>query len=506
MVLEPQSKFSSDDVEELLKKEGPWKLSPKAATRVSKAAQFVHTVVHQDRPIYGINTGFGRLAQVRIPEKDLISLQINLLRSHACGLGAPSPARVVRRLLLLRVLSLGKGYSGVSQEIIQRHFDYLNSGLLPYVPEQGSVGASGDLAPLAHLSLTLIGEGDFVDPETGALIEAQKVLRKHKWQAIPIRPKEGLALTNGTQFSLAWAMEVLRQLKQVWPWVLDAAALSVEGHQATSAVYLDKIHQLKSHPHQQVIAKEMIKRLKASEHMKAHRDCDRVQDAYSFRCIPQVLGPCLSLIEKADELLTGEINSVSDNPIIFADDKEILSCGHFHAQSVSMACDLLSIAMTTIANLSERRIDQLVNPLTSRHSGFLASNPGVESGLMIVQTAAASLASENKTLAHPASADTISTNGNQEDHVSMAPWAARKALMILGNLRKIVASEILCSIRSCVLESTRTGKRFSGFVEKKLASLADDVPEAFQSGDRSFAKDWTAIEKLMAREDHESFR
>jgi histidine ammonia-lyase len=230
-------------------------------------------------------------------------------------------------------------------------------------------------------------------------------------------------------------------------------------------------------------------------HMKGHRDCDIVQDSYSFRCTPQIVGPCLSILEKADELLEGELNSVSDNPLVFVDKKEILSCGHFHAQAVSMAADLMAMSMVTLGNLIERRIDQMVNPCTSRHSGFLADRPGVQSGLMILQTAAAALASENKTLAFPASADTIPTNGNQEDHVSMAPWAARKAQQILDNLRQIVAGEIVCAVRASVLESTHSGLQFSPRVDRFLKYWADRQPSLFHPGDRYFGQDWRAVAK-----------
>jgi len=451
--------------------------------------------VKSSKPIYGVNTGFGRLAQVRISEGELVDLQVNLLRSHASGIGEQAPGSVVRRLLLLRVLSLSKGYSGVSLPILQRHLEYLHKGLIPYIPLQGSVGASGDLAPLAHLGLTFMGEGEFV--ENGKRIPSSRVLKKYNWKPLAIHPKEGLSLTNGTQFSLALALEVLTQLQVLVSWVEVAACLSIEAHQATSAVFIPRIHEIKAHPKQLEIAKRFSARLRGSKHMQSHRNCDRVQDAYSFRCIPQVLGPCYSLIDSAKQLLEDEINSVSDNPVVFPVEKKIYSCGHFHAQAVSMASDLMTMAMVTMGNLSERRIDQIVNPLTSRSPAFLATKPGVESGLMIVQTAAAGLASENKTLSFPASADTIPTNGNQEDHVSMAPWAARKSLQVLANLRKIIAAEILSAVRGCVHESTRTGLSFSRFVEQNLSEIADAVPILFRAGDRVFSKDWEQLEAYL---------
>jgi len=495
MYLEPQSKFRIKDVEDILDSSQKLQFSASAKTTITRAQNCVLKMARSEGAMYGINTGFGRLAQVRISENELSDLQINLLRSHACGIGEPLSKRAVRRLLLLRAMSLGKGHSGVSLKLLQRHLDYINHDLCPRISSQGSVGASGDLAPLAELGLTFIGEGSFL--ESNKLLSAKTILKKQKWKPIEIGPKEGLALTNGTQFSLAWALEVRRKLHALIPWMEMSAALSIEAHQATSSVYQAKIHALKAHPHQRRVAQTFSKILKGSEHMKAHRDCDIVQDAYSYRCIPQVLGPCYSILEKADELLEDEINSISDNPLVFPETEEILSCGHFHAQAVSMACDLMTLAMVTMGNLIERRIDQLMNPATSRHPAFLADHPGVESGLMIVQTAAAALASENKTMAFPASADTISTNGNQEDHVSMAPNAAKKAGQVADNLRKIISAETLCAVRASVLESTKSGLRYSPEVETFLKQLADKTPRLFHPGDRNFGEDWRKLDDVV---------
>jgi histidine ammonia-lyase len=276
-----------------------------------------------------------------------------------------------------------------------------------------------------------------------------------------------------------------------------AAALSIEAHRGTSAVFDRDLNALKSHAHQQEVAARFRKLLQNSPHMNSHEDCELVQDSYSFRCIPQVLSPAYSLIETAEHLLRDEANSVTDNPVLFTKTKELKSGGHFHAQAVSMACDLMALSIATIGNLTERRVDQLMNPLTTRTSGFLTSNPGVESGLMIVQTAMAAIASENKGLAHPASIDTIPTNGNQEDHVSMAPWAGIKALRMVGNLRRLVAGELLCAVRASVLEQTRSGKKFSPAMEKLLKALASEIPELFVGGDRVFGRDWEKTERYL---------
>lgn len=466
-------------------------LSKKSLALIEKGAKIVHKASSSKRPIYGINTGFGRLAQKKIPDRDLVRLQINILRSHACGIGEPVSESVTRRLLVLRALSLGKGHSGVASSLVQRHLDYLNRQLVPYIPIQGSVGASGDLAPLAHLGLTFMGEGEFV--LKGLRRSAGAVLKTARLKPLAIGPKEGLALVNGTQFSLALALEAYDSLQSLIGPMEAAAALTIEAHRATAAVFDERLHLLKAHPHQRQIAKKFREMLKGSTHMTGHADCDLVQDAYSFRCIPQVLGPCYALIEQARQFLEDEVNSVSDNPVIVFQGEELLSGGHFHAHAVSFASDLLSMAATTMSNLVERRIDQLVNPLTTRGNAFLADEAGVESGLMILQTAVAALASENKTLVHPASADTIPTNGNQEDHVSMAPWAARKAASIIENLRRIVAAEILASVRGCLREKEKMKLSYSPFVEKELERWTRVVPELSGRGDLHFGRLWEAV-------------
>ncbi len=493
MILEPQSKFTVDEVEEILG-ESSFKLSTKAAQKCQRAFDRVQALAVSNEAIYGVNTGFGRLAQVKISGDSLYELQVNLLRSHASGMGEPTSEEVVRRLLLLRAISLGKSYSGLSPQMVQRHLDYLNHDLIPWIPVQGSVGASGDLAPLAHLGLTFMGEGAFRVGDRK--LKAAAALKAKKLKPLTVYAKEGLALINGTQFSLALSLQVMREIKDLWPWMLHAIAVSVEGHRATDSVYREDLHSLKAHPHQQMVAKQIRDLLKGSQHMKSHEDCEIVQDAYSFRCIPQVMGPCLSILERAEEILQDEVNSVSDNPVLIG--SELVSGGHFHAQSVSMASDLLTMAMVTMGNLLERRVDQVVNPSTTRSASFLADRPGVESGLMIVHTALSALASENKTLAFPASADTISTNGNQEDHVSMAPWAARKAHLVVTNLRRMVAGEILCGVRACVLESRKSKASFAPAVEKFLKQLQSEVPSLFRSGDRVFSDDLQQLEELMS--------
>ena len=492
MVVDPQSKFTLSEIEALAFQKAALSFKGSAISKIKASSKFVQKMAGSSQPIYGVNTGFGKLAQVRVSKQELTQLQLNLLRSHACGVGSPLSASIVRRLLVLRALSLGKGHSGISWPFIERHLQYLKEDLIPLIPEQGSVGASGDLAPLAHLGLTFIGEGYFF--QGGKQISTSSVLRRLHWQPLNVGAKEGLALVNGTQVSLAIALEAREQLRRLLPWMEKVACLSIEGHRATAAVFDRDLHKLKAHAKQREVAARFAKFLADSKHMKDHKDCDLVQDAYSFRCIPQVLGPVYEVLQTVDRLLEDEANSVSDNPVVILKGKRLLSGGHFHAHSVGLAADMMSMAIATVGNLSERRIDQLVSPASTRSKAFLANRAGVESGLMIVQTMAAALASENKTLAHPATADTIPTNGNQEDHVSMAPWAGRKALMMVANLRRIVAAEMLCAVRACVLESTKTGLRFSSPVEALLSDLADQVPDLFLSGDREFGQDLQKIE------------
>lgn len=488
--------YSLDEIE-LLSRESRVDLSPADRARLQKTFQEVQRLAERSKPIYGVNTGFGKLATVRIAPTDLKRLQENLVRSHASGIGRPLRSDVVRRLLVLRVLSLGKGYSGISPAILERHLAYLQLSEVPEIPEQGSVGASGDLAPLAHLALTFMGEGAFLSAN-GKRVPASKILTARKWKRLSLGAKEGLALVNGTQVSLALALQVREELKSLIPWMEMAAALSVEGHRGSARVFLPEIHALKKHKYQWQVAKRMTTLLASSAHVESHQhDCELVQDAYSFRCIPQVVGPVYSLFEKAEEFLQAEANSVSDNPLYLSEEKDFFSSGHFHAHAVSFAADLYAMGMTTLGNLIERRIDQMMNPGTTRHRAFLASKPGVESGLMIVQTAAAALASENRTLVHPASADNIPTNGDQEDHVSMAPWAARKAHLILGNLRKLIAAEVLVAVRACQMERQRSKAKFSPAVERTLTRLKSWRGEIFETGDRVFSEDWRALESLL---------
>ncbi len=494
MKFNPHSHFDLRQIEEALA-ESKFKLSPMAKKNLEKGSAQVRKLAHSSKPIYGVNTGFGRLAQVRISEHELVDLQVNILKSHATGIGPQTADKIIRRTMLLRALSLGKGYSGISASFVERHLVYLSRGLIPYIPQQGSVGASGDLAPLAHLGLTFVGLGQFVVSQKR--ISAKEILKRENLKPLKVGPKEGLALVNGTQFSLALALEAREQLMRLIPWMEKTAALCLEAHRGTAEVFDTRLHLVKAHPKQREVAKKFRALLQGSKHVKAHRDCDLVQDSYSFRCIPQVLGPIYSMLDKADELLTDEANSVSDNPILWSKTGELISGGHFHAHSVSLAADMIAIAATSLANISERRIDQLVNPLTTRGSAFLADRPGVESGFMIIQTATAAIASENKTLAHPASADTIPTNGNQEDHVSMAPWAGRKALMIVENLRRIIAAELLCAVRGAIHESTRTGQSFGPVLNEFLKDLAREVPALFRAGDREFGQDWEALENLI---------
>ncbi len=494
MILDPFKWKRVKDFESLVTAKS-LSLSPQSRKAVQKGYDIVQKAAASREAVYGLNTGFGRLAQIRISPDELKVLQVNIVRSHAAALGEALAPRSVRRLLLLRILQLSKGVSGISKALLERHLFYVNQGLIPEIPQLGSVGASGDLAPLAHLALTFIGEGYF--REKGRRVEAKIILKRHKLSPLSLQPKEGLALVNGTQFSLALALEALLRLKALWPIMENITALSFEAHRATKASFHPNLMKLKANAQQKDLAARLWKKLSRSPHMHKHENCDIVQDSYSFRCTAQVLGPSLSLFQWAEKILEDEINSVSDNPIVDLKEGCLRSGGHFHGQAISLACDALGMVTATLGNFIERRIDQMVNPLTSRASPFLASRAGVESGLMIVHTAAASLASENKTLAHPASADSIPTNGNQEDHVSMAPWAARKAQRMIFNLEYLVASELITAVRASFIEKERLGVAFSPDVEIFLGGWLKKFPALKQRGDLPFGAMIEEARELM---------
>jgi histidine ammonia-lyase len=457
--------------------EGPaLALAPEALAAVAASARSVEAIAASGKPAYGINTGFGRLSQTRIPRQELEQLQKNIVLSHAAGVGAPLGDEIVRLVLALKAASLARGASGVRVETVEALLRLYNDRLYPRIPSQGSVGASGDLAPLAHLALALMGIGEvrLADP-------------------LRLAPKEGLALLNGTQVSTALALAGLFAIENVFAAATAAGALSVDAAAGSDTPFDPRIHALRGHAAQSEIAACYQSLLAGSEIRRSHLENDpRVQDPYSLRCQPQVMGACLEQMRYAARTLEIEANGVTDNPLVFADTGEVLSGGNFHAEPVALVCDALAVAIAEIGALSERRIALLIDTSLSGLPPFLVEHGGVNSGFMVPQVTAAALASENKSLAHPASVDSLPTSANQEDHVSMATFAARRLSDMARNSAGIVAIELLAAAQGI---DFRAPLRTSPALQQVHALVRSRV--AFYDHDRYFAPDIEAIRALV---------
>ena len=411
----------------------PCKLDDASLDRIRASAASVERIVAGGETVYGVNTGFGLLANTRIPPERLAELQRNLILSHSCGLGEMLPRHVVRLMIVLKLLGLGRGYSGVRPLVIDALQVLLDQDAMPLIPAQGSVGASGDLAPLAHLIAALLGEGRI--DVAGDTLPATDALPKLGMKPLELGPKEGLALINGTQASTAIALDALFTAERVFGAALGAGALSVDA----------RISEVRGQPGQIRVAAEIRGLLDGSEILGSHGRCGKVQDPYSFRCQPQVMGAALDLLTNAARTLTIEAGAVTDNPIVFEDEDSAISGGNFHAQPVAFAADTIAMAMCEVGSLSERRTAVLIDPKMSGLPAFLTDDGGVNSGLMIPQVTQAALVAENRSLAFPASVDSVPTSAGQEDHVSMAPIAARKAATIAKNVAGIVAVELIAA-------------------------------------------------------------
>ncbi|HUO94809.1 MAG TPA: histidine ammonia-lyase [Steroidobacteraceae bacterium] len=414
-------------------------LNADALTRMGRSRDAVDRAVAKGQASYGITTGFGAFANKRIPEAKLLELQANLVRSHSVGVGPALEARHVRRILLLKANNLAAGHSGIRPVVVEALLKLLAHDVLPVIPGKGSVGASGDLAPLAHLSLALIGEGSARHGDR--LLEGPAVCRAAGFEPFTLQAKEGLALLNGTQVSTALAIDGWARTRLILESMMVIGALTVEALAGSHTPFDPRIHAARGQSGQQHVAKAMMALLGESELHASHADCDRVQDPYAVRCMPQVAGAAWDTLEHAAKVIAAEVNGVSDNPLIFGDD--ILSGGNFHAAPIGLVADFLAIALTDVASMAERRIDLLDRRVNPNLNMFLTAEPGVESGFMMAHVTAAALASENKTLAHPASADSIPTSAGQEDHVSMAPWAGHKLLAVCDNAATILGIELL---------------------------------------------------------------
>ena len=411
--------------------------------RIEESAAAIERIVRGGETVYGVNTGFGLLANTRIPDDRLAELQTNLILSHSAGLGDPLPRHVTRLMIVLKLLGLGRGHSGVRRIVIEALQRLLDADAMPLIPSQGSVGASGDLAPLAHLIAALMGYGRI--DVGGEIMAAGNALERIGLDQLVLGPKEGLALINGTQASTALALDALFLSERIFGAAIAAGSLSVDALKGSAKPFDRRISQLRGQPGQIRVAAAMRDLLEGSEILVSHVKCDRVQDPYSFRCQPQVMGAALDLLENASRTLTIEAGAVTDNPIVFADEDSAISGGNFHAQPVAFASDTIAIALCEAGSISERRVSVLVDPKMSGLPAFLAEDSGVNSGLMIPQVTAAALVSENKSLAFPVSIDSIPTSAGQEDHVSMAPIAARKAAQIARNAAGVIAVELMAA-------------------------------------------------------------
>jgi histidine ammonia-lyase len=478
-------------------------LAPAARRRVADSRRCLTDLLAQGRTLYGVNTGFGKLANQRIEATDVLALQENLLRSHAVGMGPLLGLGVSRLALALRIQALAKGYSGVTPELIDTLIEMYNRGVVPAIPELGSVGASGDLAPLAHLALVVMGEGHaFVTrPGSDHAADGRARLRPLTGRAAlrrvhlrPYRPqaKEGLSLINGTQVSTALLADALVRARDLVRVADVTGAMTVEATKSSQRPFDPRIQAVRPHPGQAACAANLRSLLADSEVMVSHADCDKVQDAYSMRCMPQVQGTVRDALDHARRVVETEMNSATDNPLVFADTAEVISGGNFHAQPIALAADLVCAALADLSSICERRVENLVNPDLSGLPGFLTPHPGLNSGLMLVQVLAAALVSENKSLSFPASVDSVPTSANREDHVSMSTGAARKCRQVVGNVSRVLACELLCAAQGIEFHG---GLRPGRGVAAAYRHLREHVRPLGR--DRTLHRDLEAAERLV---------
>ena len=483
-------------------------LDPSTAAGMLAAQAAVQHIVENDAVVYGINTGFGKLASTRIGNDHLAELQRNLVLSHSVGTGEPLSAEVVRLVLATKAISLARGHSGVRPALVDALLALFNAGITPWIPAKGSVGASGDLAPLAHLACVLIGEGSATTAQGKPLSGAQ-AMRSVGFEPFVLGPKEGLALLNGTQVSTGLALAGLFGAENVFAAALMSGALSLEAIQGSIKPFDARIHAARGQPGQIAVAGAVRALLEGSEIVPSHADCGRVQDPYSVRCIPQVMGACLDNLMHAARVLVIEANAASDNPLVFIEAQhgsgaaaEVISGGNFHAEPVAFAADILALAIAEIGAIAERRIALLLDAGLSGLAPFLVRDGGLNSGFMIAQVTAAALASENKSLAHPASVDSLPTSANQEDHVSMATFAARRLGAMVDNTAVVVGIEAMCAAQGIELKrgpkrGWECGLKSSPALEAEFAAIRRTV--AFLERDRYLATDIEAMRQWAHR-------
>jgi histidine ammonia-lyase len=466
------------------------RLDDASMQRVADAAASVERIVASGETVYGVNTGFGLLANTRIADDRLAELQTNLILSHSAGLGEPLPRHVTRLMIVLKLLGLGRGHSGVRPVVIDALQALLDKDAIPVIPSQGSVGASGDLAPLAHMTAALMGHGSI--DVAGEVMSAGEALQKLGMEPLQLGPKEGLALINGTQMSAAVALDALFAGERVFGAAIAAGALSVDALKGSVKPFDPRIAELRGQPGQIRVAAALRELLDGSAIVASHARCGKVQDPYSFRCQPQVMGAALDLLQAAARTLTIEAAAVTDNPIVFPDEDTAISGGNFHAQPVAFAADIIAMALCEAGSISERRTAVLIDPKMSGLPPFLVEDSGVNSGLMIPQVTAAALVSENKALAWPASVDSIPTSAGQEDHVSMAPIAARKAGRIARNAAGVVAVELIAAAQGVDYHAPlKTSPRLQQ-VHSKVREVTPSL-----TTDRYWADDMTALQSAV---------
>ena len=465
-------------------------IGPTATERIAESAAVIDNVLSGGEQVYGVNTGFGQLAHVRISDRELKQLQENLVRSHACGVGALLPDSVVRLTMILKAATLAQGYSGVSNRLVENFAALLNNAIYPCIPGKGSVGASGDLAPLAHMAGALLGAGDV--HVNGGCMAAADALAAANISVHELAPKEGLALLNGTQVSTALALAAVFRAERVLAAALVAGAMSADAIKGSDTPFDERIQHARGHAGQAAVAAALRDLMAGSEIRASHIDCVRVQDPYSIRCQPQVVGACLDVLAHTARVLTTEANAVTDNPLVFAESGDVLSGGNFHAEPVALAADYLALAVAEIGALSERRIALLIDEHLSGLPAFLVEDGGLNSGFMLPQVTAAALASENKSLAHPASVDSLPTSANQEDHVSMATFAANRLHTMLDNSAGIVAIELLAAAQGIDFHHPQKSSAALEDAVRKIRAVSPTYDD-----DRGLSADIEAVTTLI---------
>ncbi len=465
-------------------------IDPKALEKMKASRAFVFDIVKKGKPVYGINTGFGALSSMHIEAKDLAQLQVNLIRSHCTGVGKPFSKEITRAIMLLRANCLISGFSGVEPYVVELLLAFINHHITPVVPEKGSVGASGDLAPLSHIALALIGEGEV--EFDGKIVNSKFAIDQLKMSPAVLGPKDGLALINGTACMAALGALAVFEARHIMKLADICTTLTLDGVKGTSSAYNPLITSLKPHKGQ-VAAMENLNKLLALSPLKdSHSDCGKVQDPYSLRCVPQVHGACRQTLLHAQEVISTELNAVTDNPLIFVDKDLVVSGGNFHGEALALVMDYLAMGIAEICNISERRIEKMMNPSFSDLPAFLVKNSGLNSGLMIAHVTAAALVSENKYLCHPASVDSVPTSTDKEDHVSMGVTAGRKLHEVISNAKSVLAIELLCNTQALEFQRPLKSSPALEAVHAVIRRHVDPIEV-----DRIFYKDINNIIKLI---------